>query len=138
MKSVALQDVRLSDGKEIPKGSLIAVSAHEMWEPSNYENPDAFDGYRYVKRQQDPELARTSQFASWSAEHVGFGFGKHACPGRFFVGVEAKAILAHLLLKYDFELPEGRSPTVMSLGFELLTDHAATLLVRRRKEEMEL
>lgn len=138
MKSVALTDVVLNDGKVIPRGSLVAVSAHEMWEPRNYTDPSSFDGYRFVKRQQNPDLARTSQFVSWSPDHVGFGFGKHACPGRFFVAVEAKVILAHFLLKYDFKLPQGYKPTGVNIGFDMLTDHMATLFVRRREEEIKL
>jgi hypothetical protein len=36
-----------------------------------------------------------------------FGHGSHACPGRFFAVNVLKAIVAHLLLKYDLKLRDG-------------------------------
>lgn len=38
---------------------------------------------------------------------MGFGYGRHACPGRFFAANEIKLILARLLLDYDVSMPEG-------------------------------
>jgi len=38
---------------------------------------------------------------------MGFGYGRHACPGRFFAANEIKLILARLLLDYDMSMPEG-------------------------------
>lgn len=32
---------------------------------------------------------------------LGFGFGKHACPGRFFALNEMKIFVAHMVLNYD-------------------------------------
>ncbi len=47
------------------------------------------------------------QFVSVTKENMAFGFGRHACPGRFFAANEIKHILAQLLLNYDMALPEG-------------------------------
>lgn len=33
-----------------------------------------------------------------------FGYGKHACPGRFFAGNELKLILVKMLEKYEIGL----------------------------------
>ncbi|KAK8030950.1 ent-kaurene oxidase [Apiospora arundinis] len=38
---------------------------------------------------------------------MAFGYGKHACPGRFFAANEIKLILAHILLQYDLRMPDG-------------------------------
>ena len=32
---------------------------------------------------------------------LGFGFGKHACAGRFFVLNEMKIFVAHMVMNYD-------------------------------------
>lgn len=47
------------------------------------------------------------QLVSATAERLAFGFGKHACPGRFFAAQELKTMLAHVLLKYDIEFIGG-------------------------------
>ena len=38
-----------------------------------------------------------------------FGYGKHACPGRFFANQEFKVILVQLIMSYDLRL-HGAGP----------------------------
>jgi cytochrome P450 len=38
---------------------------------------------------------------------MGFGYGRHACPGRFFAANEIKLILARIVLQYDLRMPGG-------------------------------
>ncbi|OLN96922.1 Fumitremorgin C monooxygenase 4 [Colletotrichum chlorophyti] len=138
-KRAVLKDLELSNGVCLPKGSFIAVSAHRMRDPAVYPEPDKFDAYRFIERaNNDPEKARFCGFSSVSIDHTGFGFGKHACPGRTYVTLELKILLAHILLKYDWKLPEGVKPNFMNHGFDSLTDVTASLLVKRRGEELEL
>ncbi|KAJ7660426.1 hypothetical protein B0H17DRAFT_832480, partial [Mycena rosella] len=48
---------------------------------------------------------------STGTDHLPFGTGKHACPGRFFAATELKAMLAHLVLNYDVKAEvEGVRP----------------------------
>jgi len=56
-----------------------------------------------------PELSGEYVSTIDVAMYIGFGHGMHACPGRFFAGNELKVALAHLLLKYDWKMPEGES-----------------------------
>jgi len=66
-------------------------------------NPDDFDGFRYYKMRQNSStgnLAHT-QFVSANDRDRYFGYGKHACPGRFFAANELKVILAQIILGYD-------------------------------------
>jgi cytochrome P450 len=79
-----------------------------------------------------------AQFVSTSATHLGFGHGEHACPGRFFASNEVKIIMCHILLKYDWELIEGKHPKRMAYGWVLAADHSAPIRVRRRKEELDI
>ncbi|KAL6406725.1 p450 monooxygenase [Ilyonectria robusta] len=69
---------------------------------------------------------------------MGFGHGMHSCPGRFFASNEAKVALCHLLMKYDFKLAPGEKPKVSQFGFTFEADAAVKVLIRRRKEEIEL
>jgi hypothetical protein len=39
----------------------------------------------------------------------------------------------HILLKYDFKLAEGTTPTVMKMGWNLVADPMAQLMIKRRE-----
>ncbi|GJC78704.1 cytochrome P450 monooygenase 1 [Colletotrichum liriopes] len=138
-KRAVLKNTELSDGICLPKGAFIAVSAHRMRDPVVYSDPDKFDAYRFIERaNSDPEKARFCGFSSVSIDHTGFGFGRHACPGRTYVTLELKVLLAHILLKYDWKLPEGVVLNLMNHGFDSLTDMTTSVLVKRRSEEIKL
>ncbi|KAK1660193.1 cytochrome P450 [Colletotrichum godetiae] len=133
----ATADVQLSDGTTISRGSATVVSAERMWDDKVYENPNAFDGYRFYRERGGANDA-ISQFVSTSVNHMGFGHGMHSCPGRFFAGNEAKVLLAHMLLKYDMKLVEGEKPKFAEFGFTRESDSEVKISVRRRKEEIDL
>jgi fumitremorgin C monooxygenase len=120
-----------------------------MWNSSVYPDAAKFDGYRFVKlRQQEKETTTATgtnttiggggglSFASVSANHMGFGYGKHACPGRFFAGAETKIALCHILLKYDFELVDGALSRAQTDGMMIWRDKRAMVRVRRREGEL--
>lgn len=65
---------------------------------------------------------------------MGFGYGQHACPGRFLAVQEMKIVLCHLLLKYDFKLVEGaQKPHWVAHGNNLDSDGQAKISIRRRE-----
>lgn len=110
-----------------------------MLNPAVYENPERYDAYRFIKKaRSDPEAARFSSYTAVTTDSVGFGYGKHACPGRTYVSQEMKVILAHILLKYDLKFPDGYQPQGLNNGFDSLTDLMASCMVRRRTEEVAL
>ncbi|KAF4845243.1 Cytochrome P450 monooygenase 1 [Colletotrichum siamense] len=137
MNRKTVEDIQLPDGTFLARGASIVVSAERMWDPKVYANPLEFDGYRYFKERSGPNDA-VSQLVSTSTSHMGFGHGMHSCPGRFFAGNEAKVILAHFLLKYDFEFAENQTPKYMEYGFTCESDSTVKVSVRRRKEEIDL
>ncbi|KAK2739055.1 hypothetical protein FQN55_009588 [Onygenales sp. PD_40] len=138
MRRYATENITLSDGTLIPKASSIFVSSTHMWDAKKYPDPATFDPYRFLKLRETPGHETSAQLASPSPEHLGFGFGKHACPGRFFAVNEVKIALCHILLKYDFRLAEGYQPRVMRNGLSLISDPFSRISVRRRVEEVEL
>lgn len=75
-----------------------------------FPDPETFDGFRAYKLRQASTLndvqARNT-FVNVSDQNLGFGYGRHACPGRFFANNEIKMILAKLLLQYDIKMPNG-------------------------------
>ncbi|EXJ92197.1 hypothetical protein A1O3_00747 [Capronia epimyces CBS 606.96] len=50
------------------------------------------------------------QFIATSPTYLGFGHGRHSCPGRFFAANELKLLVAYLLTRYDIQMVvEGTS-----------------------------
>ncbi|KAH7009754.1 cytochrome P450 [Ilyonectria destructans] len=113
-----MEDVVLSDGTYIARGSATAVSSEKVWDPSAYPDPNKFDGYRFYRGRENGADA-ANQLVTTSTSHMGLGHGMHSCPGRFFASDEAKVVLCHLLMKYDFKLAPGEKLEVSQLGSPL-------------------
>ncbi|KAI1868379.1 hypothetical protein JX265_007202 [Neoarthrinium moseri] len=132
-KRAVLKDISLSNGITLPQGSFVAISSNSMRDPNIYHSPDDFNAYRFIERaKKKSDVARLCGFSSVSIDHTGFGFGKHACPGRTYVTQELKILLSYIILKYDWKLPNNYEPKQMNNGFDSLTDLTASVLVRRR------
>lgn len=67
-------------------------------------------------------------------ENMGFGYGRHACPGRFFAAAEIKLLLARILLDYDVKMPEEQTGRYANLAVAnyCVADMKKELLFRRR------
>ncbi|KAM5369730.1 hypothetical protein ACJZ2D_008877 [Fusarium nematophilum] len=109
-----------------------------MWDAGTHTNPDEWDGYRFYRMREDPGKQNVSQLVATSPDHLAFGHGMHACPGRFFATNEVKIALVHIIMKYDWELVKGTAPRVLKHGFTLTGDPSLEMKIRRRKEEMEI
>ena len=125
-----IRDTTLPDGTRIPEGSHVMVDSSDMWSPEVHEEPESYDGYRFLKRRRAGHKA--TQFVQSSREHNVFGGGRHICPGRFFASSELKLCLAHILTKYDVRLKDGYRSAPIPSGFYAIVDPAAQLEVRRR------
>ena len=66
---------------------------------------------------------------------LGFGYGKHSCPGRFFAAHEMKLLLAHLVRFYDVEYMPER-PAQQTIMETKITSSSAIIKVRRRTKFM--
>lgn len=104
----------MKDGTLLPAGTYIETpSLAVLHDPEKYEDPETFNAYRFYdlrtnKDVPDPNGFRNReqyQFVSVTKENASFGFGKHACPGRFFAANEIKLIMARLLLQFDMRFP---------------------------------
>jgi len=131
----------LSDGFVIPKGTTIGVPTQAIsMDPDLFDDPETFDAFRFVKL-RDGAKSDTArfQYAASTLTSMAFGYGRHACPGRFFASNEIKMIMAYLLLNYDFEFPEGQTERPASLPFETqyLPNPSAKVLLRKRSSHLE-
>lgn len=132
MKRYATEDLSLSGGMTVPKGTVLGVSTDNMWDESVYPDARTFKPDRFLKmRRTIPGQENSSQFSSPSINHMGFGYGVHACPGRVFATTLVKIVLCQLLLTYEWRLAGSEQP-IMPYGLNLLASPFAGLEIRRR------
>lgn len=64
---------------------------------------------------------------------MSFGYGRHACPGRFFAANEIKLIMARLLLDFDFKMPDGQTERFenITVASSVIPDAKKEILMRR-------
>lgn len=131
-------DVQLSDGSVLLKGSRIWI-AGRFNDPELYPEPEKLDAYRFLNLRSEAGKSNTWQHTSMTPEHLGFGYGDHGCPGRFFASNELKIALCFLLLHYDWKLPATlENPTFIHIGIANLLSPLCRLSYRRRTAEIEL
>ncbi|KAL4966536.1 cytochrome P450 [Aspergillus stella-maris] len=130
-----LKPTTLSDGQYIPKGTIIEMPTHAMTrDTDHFTNPETFEPWRFAEV-RDGEKGR-NQFASVSGMLGTFGFGPHACPGRFFAAAVLKIVIAGVLVRYDVQMPiaEGgrRQERYKNVEFSLMSspDTSKEILVR--------
>ncbi|KAF7520535.1 hypothetical protein G7054_g12744 [Neopestalotiopsis clavispora] len=127
-------DMTLPDGTYLPKGTKLETATCSIHvDERNYDDATTFNPFRfYNKRQQEGEENK-HLFVSVSPDDMSFGFGRHACPGRFFSHTVIKCFLAEFLLNYDVRLPDGHSRP-KNLEFQTIVepDPDAVVLLRRR------
>jgi cytochrome P450 len=137
-------DVTLHDGTRIPKGHMMAVLQDKHFDPATYERPDEFDARRYLKLADKTGDKNHWLFVTTSPDHIGFGHGVHACPGRFFAANEIKIALTFMLLRYDWRiegieqrLKEAKSPVVYIAEASFL-DPKLKIEFKRRTPEIDI
>jgi cytochrome P450 len=93
------------DGRYIPKGTRIMLGIYptQRMEPW-WRNPDTFDPERFAPERRED--------ASHKLAWMPFGGNVHKCIGMHFGGMEVKAILHQLLLRYAWTVPAGYEPAI--------------------------
>lgn len=141
-----------------------------MMNPKIYTDPHKFDGYRFLKMRHAASRseinndknnnnnsssrnnhtigeASAAQSVTPSVQHPAFGYGKHACPGRFFAISEIKIQLCYILLRYDLALCQvdggagdenatEESIRPIEMGTHFAANPMGKIMVRRRDEDV--
>jgi cytochrome P450 len=92
-----------------------SVHSQAMNQNSRYATPRAvavypLDNFSFTNYSQ--------QAVSTGADHLVFGYGVQACPGRFFALHEAKVVVARILRSYDFKLKKRPVQMSVSAGLD--------------------
>ncbi|KAF4944142.1 hypothetical protein FSARC_14749 [Fusarium sarcochroum] len=134
-----LKPFTLSNGQVIPAGVTIEIPAVAVSSDSNiFPHADKFDPLRFYRLRTEAkdggsvEKAANNQFVSVNQSSLTFGYGRHACPGRFFAANEIKMILAHALLEYDVKLVGSATERYPNMEFAHMSipDPSKNLLFR--------
>lgn len=119
-----LKPFALPNGQLIPQGVTIEVPAVGVNADSEvFERAEDFDPLRFynlreqAKQRGSVEGAAQNQFVSVSQNSLTFGYGRHACPGRFFAANEIKMILANAIMGWEFKMVEGISERYPNVEF---------------------
>lgn len=134
MNRLVKGDITLSDGSTLPAGSRTMV-VNAALDPAIYSDPETFQPWRFFNI--------TDHQSSWQhvsvqyPSQLSFGYGKHACPGRFFASNELKIALAHMLLKYDWKM-ENTQKLFFENETSSIIQPDCKIELRRREEEMSL
>ncbi|SPO00184.1 related to cycloheximide-inducible protein CIP70 (cytochrome P450 family) [Cephalotrichum gorgonifer] len=136
----ALKNITLSNGQVIPAGVLIEVAAVGVnHDPAIHADDATFDPLRFYRPRSEAEAesgaaaGAANQFVSVNQAHLTFGYGRHACPGRFFAANEIKMIMANALLRYDVRNVDGVEGRIPNLEFGNINvpDGSKSLLFRK-------
>ncbi|KAH9067784.1 cytochrome P450 [Lactarius vividus] len=131
---LALRPFTFSNGVTVPAGTLIAAPTDAIHRDEEiFSNPEEFDGFRFAKlREHDGGAMAGRQALSMSPNNLTFGYGRHACPGRFFAVNEVKALLAHVVVTYDIKFEEGKqAPRSFSIGATRVPGKANAMFRKR-------
>ncbi|KAJ7835578.1 cytochrome P450 [Mycena olivaceomarginata] len=141
-KVVAKDGFRFSDGTFLPEGTFACIAINSIHHNTSFhQNAAELDAFRFAREREEYTAThdRDSQdmfkhhMVNAAADHLPWGIGKHVCPGRFFAAMELKTMLAHVLIKYDFELQvPGVRPKDNVFGLSVTPNMFAKIRFRKR------
>ncbi|MDI9899201.1 cytochrome P450 [Rhodococcus sp. IEGM 1409] len=92
----AVRDTQVR-GHFVPAGTYASVAPHFTHHMAQYwPDPERFDPERFAENRREDKVHRYA----WEP----FGGGVHKCLGMHFAGAEIKAIMHHLLLRFDWNV----------------------------------
>jgi cytochrome P450 len=130
---------QVAGGYDIPPRTKILVNIWAMGrDPSIWERPLEFYPERFLQQQQHPEAlkhdlqpnflqqqhpivdktvdaTKTVDSKENTFEHLPFGSGKRACPGRAMGNLVVEIALARLLQGFNWELPNQQDPKTLDM-----------------------
>lgn len=139
------RSITLRDGTVLPRGaSLDALLSPPLSDPRLYPDPGVFDARRFLRLRSgeaaDPlgyKNKEQYQFIGANKEDIFWGYGPHACPGRFFANAQMKLIIVQLLARFEMRRPGGSREKIPQIPIAggWAPDHAAVIEFRDLAKE---
>lgn len=138
MKRLFKEPYTFQDGTQVEAGTYACMPVYAIEnDPLTTPNPEKFDGLRAFRasREADSDQAHEFLFSSPGTDFLNFGYGKTACPGRFFASIAVKMVIVKALTDYEFKfLPNTRRPENILVHEFLFTWPWTKMLIRRRRQ----
>ncbi|KAF2106368.1 putative cytochrome P450 [Lophiotrema nucula] len=133
-RTIMNQPYTLHDDTVLPLGSRVAFPVLAIQtDPENYDNPQRFNPYRFVKVSERGAIMNSTVLSSTlTTSFLTFGYGKHACPGRFFGIVEAKLVFGKLVQEYDIQWAKATAIRPPNVSIEGMVPPNQDALVKLR------
>jgi cytochrome P450 len=139
MNRKALSSITLSDGTILPSGMTLMISDDKAFDSETFSDPNKFDAERFLHLRQQSGEENRHQYVTTSSDHMGFGHGEHACPGRFFASLEIKIFLCVFLLNYDCRFKPGEKwGETCEFGTAMTVDPKTEIQIMARTPEIDL
>lgn len=135
---VTPEGVTTPEGLHLPAGThLCVIISTRQQDFDVWDRADVFVPFRFVNSSEEPvAVAEKPRHAVHVTEDfLSFGYGQHACPGRFFAVQAMKVLLSLLLVNYDFE-PWQERPKNLEIGEAILPSEKTTVKIRRRETKL--
>ncbi|KAI0444323.1 cytochrome P450 [Xylaria telfairii] len=141
LKRLFRQPYTFQDNTHVIAGTYVSVPIYAIENDEEHTSePQEFDGLRSYRARQELEAAGDHQadvkdllFSSPTRTNLNFGYGRTACPGRFFASQIIKVVLVKLLTEYEFDfLPGETRPKNLLMHEFLFTWPWQQMLARRR------
>ncbi|KAM7191678.1 Cytochrome P450 [Rhypophila sp. PSN 637] len=131
----------LGNGIVVPPGTRLVYPTQPMHlDPDHHQDPLRFDAFRFSRPfeqqsqgQEEKDDKTRELMVTLTPGFLAFGYGKRACPGRWFVAQTLKQALGYLVMNYDIELV-GEPPKRNALLNMMIPPTSAKLRVRRKPE----
>ncbi|KAK1231304.1 hypothetical protein PQX77_005584 [Marasmius sp. AFHP31] len=131
---IARKDFTFSNGTIIPAGTSVGLPTFHIHRSEEaYPSPYSFNPTRFSELREKEGEGIKHHMVTPTPDWLGFGVGRHACPGRFFAVNEIKALIAHVVMTYDVKLKDTNEfPTELYFADFLTPNPKAKLLFRKR------
>lgn len=84
-----------------------------------FQDPETFDGFRYYRLRAASEGAQnTSQMVTVGKKDLTWGYGRHACPGRYIAEVVLKLLVIEFITRYEIRLPDDVNKRPKNIEYE--------------------
>lgn len=93
----------LPDGRYIPAGTIVGMSAHVLHRNEEIfgPNPDEFVPERWLKQDGEDDKGFQTRILAMNNSELTFGFGSRSCLGKNIAFLEIYKLAASLLLTYE-------------------------------------
>ncbi|KAL2020337.1 hypothetical protein VTK56DRAFT_8565 [Thermocarpiscus australiensis] len=142
IKRLFKQDYTFADGTQVRAGTYACMPVFAIEnDPDMVKDPGEFDGLRAYRARVangvvvDAKGGSEHLFSSPGPGYLNFGYGKQACPGRFFASVVVKMVVVKALTEYEFRFLDGAKRPGNIIAHEFLFTWPWTKILARKKEK---